>query len=319
MLVPDVAEAAGQPIERVLGLEDGINRAASVVGPIGAAALVALVGAPGALLLDAASFTVAGVIVAAGVPRPVLRGGDGAEPEEGSYLARLRTGAQFLRADGLLRSIVAMVATTNLLDQALGAVLLVVWAREQGGGAGLMAAVSASVAAGAVIGAITASAVGHRLPRRATFAVSFFLIGGPRFAVLGFAAPLWLVVVVCFVGGLGAGTINPILGAVELERIPEHLRARVLSLINSAAWALIPFGGLLGGLLSDRIGVHQALLACGAVYTVATVLPVLRPEWAQLDRARQPQRDGPVSPPVVAVVQAQPREAGSATSRVETG
>lgn len=319
VLVPDVAEAAGQPIERVLGLEDGINRAASVVGPIGAAALVALVGAPGALLLDAASFTVAGVIVAAGVPRPVLRGGDGAEPEEGSYLARLRTGAQFLRADGLLRSIVAMVATTNLLDQALGAVLLVVWAREQGGGAGLMAAVSASVAAGAVIGAITASAVGHRLPRRATFAVSFLLIGGPRFAVLGFAAPLWLVVVVCFVGGLGAGTINPILGAVTLERIPEHLRARVLSLINSAAWALIPFGGLLGGLLSDRIGVHQALLACGAVYTVATVLPVLRPEWAQLDRARQPGRDGPVSPPVVAVVQAQPREAGSATSRDETG
>lgn len=315
LLVPAVAEAAGQPIERVLGLEDGINRAASVVGPIGAAALVALLGAPGALLLDAASFAVAGVIVAAGVPRPAHHG-DAANPEEGSYLARLRTGAQFLRADGLLRSIVAMVATTNLLDQALAAVLLVVWAREQGGGAGLMAAVSASVAAGAVIGAITASAVGHRLPRRATFAVSFFLIGGPRFAVLGFAAPLWLVMVVCFVGGLGAGTINPILGAVTLERIPEHLRARVLSLVNSAAWALIPFGGLLGGLLSDRIGVHQALLACGAVYTVATVLPVLRPEWAQLDRARKPGRDGPASPPVVAVVQAEPREAGSPTSRV---
>lgn len=318
VLVPDVAEAAGQPIERVLGLEDGINRAASVAGPLGAAALVALLGAPGALLLDAASFAVAGVIVAAGVPRAAHRGDEGAEPEEGSYLARLRTGAQFLRADGLLRSIVAMVATTNLLDQALGAVLLVVWAREQGGGAGLMAAVSASVSAGAVIGAITASAIGHRLPRRATFAVSFFLGGGPRFAVLGFAAPLWLVVVVCFVGGLGVGTINPILGAVTLERIPEHLRARVLSLINSAAWALIPFGGLLGGLLSDRIGVHQALLACGAVYTVATVLPVLRPEWAQLDRARQPGRDGPVSPQVVAVVQAEPRKAGSATSRLES-
>ena len=133
-----------------------------------------------------------------------------------------------------------------------------------------------------------ASAVGHRLPRRATFAVSFFLIGGPRFAVLGLGAPLWAVVIVCFVGGIGAGTINPILGAVQFERIPAHLRARVLALTNSAAWVLIPFGGLVGGLLSDRFGVSAALLACGAVYTVATVLPALRPEWSQLDRPRRP-------------------------------
>jgi nitrate/nitrite transporter NarK len=48
VLVPPVAAAAGQPVERVLGLEDGINRAASIVGPLGAAALVGLVGAPGA-------------------------------------------------------------------------------------------------------------------------------------------------------------------------------------------------------------------------------------------------------------------------------
>jgi predicted MFS family arabinose efflux permease len=117
-----------------------------------------------------------------------------------------------------------------------------------------------------------------------TFTVAFLLIGAPRFAVLGLAAPLWLVLAVVFVGGLGGGTINPILGAVEVERIPEHARARVLSLISSLAYALIPFGGLLGGLLTERIGVSATLLVCGAVYLVATTLPALRPEWREMDR-----------------------------------
>jgi predicted MFS family arabinose efflux permease len=58
----------------------------------------------------------------------------------------------------------------------------------------------------------------------------------------------------------------------------------VLSLITSCAWALIPFGGLLGGLLSDHLGISAALLICGAVYTVATTVPALRPEWREMNR-----------------------------------
>jgi MFS family permease len=94
-----------------------------------------------------------------------------------------------------------------------------------------------------------------------------------------------LVFVVLFVGGLGCGLINPILGAVEMERVPEHMRARVMSLMTSMCWALIPFGGLVGGLLATHLGIGPALLVCGGVYFVATTLPALRPEWAQMNRA----------------------------------
>jgi MFS family permease len=281
--LPGVAEAAGTPVERVMGLEDGIGRFASVVGPLGAAALVGVLGAPAALAVDAVSFAVAAVVVAVGVP-PQLAGPQPRDADEGSYLRRLREGAAVVRRDGLLRSIVGMVAVTNLLDAALSGVLLAVWARQQGGGAGLMGVVAAAMSAGAVLGAATAAVVGHRLPRRLTFSVAFFLIGAPRFAVLGLGAPLWLVLAVVFVGGLGGGTINPILGAVQIERIPERARARVLSLITSMAYALIPFGGLLGGLLSDGVGVSAALLGCGFVYLVATTVPALRPEWREMDR-----------------------------------
>ncbi|GMA86370.1 hypothetical protein GCM10025868_16200 [Angustibacter aerolatus] len=264
-----------------------------MLGPLGAAALVGLVGAAGALTADAASFLVAAVVVAVGVPAAVAAIGpaelDADDPDAaGSYRARLASGARFVRRDGLLRSIVGMVSVTNLLDAAYGGVLLAVWATRQGGGAPLVGVVAATMSAGAVIGALTAAAVGHRLPRRATFGWGFFLVGAPRFVVLALDVPLPVVLVVLFVGGLGAGTLNPILGAVEVERIPEHLRARVLSLMGSLAFALIPFGGLVGGLLSDHLGVRTALLVCGAVYLVATTLPALRPEWREPGRRTPP-------------------------------
>jgi MFS family permease len=297
VMVPDVATASRQPTERVLGLEDSINRTSSVIGPLGAAALVAALGAPMAIAFDAASFIVAAAVVAIGLPREVGRarpaeddGGDDAE----SYLRRLRFGVTFVRRDGLLRSIVLMVGTTNLLDQALSTVLIVVWARSQGGGAGLMGLVAAAMGLGSVIGALTAASIGHRLPRRTTFAWSFFLIGAPRFLVFGLGAPLWVVLPVLFMGGIGVGTINPILGAVQLDRIPERLRARVLSVMTGGTAALVPFGGLVGGLLTERFGISAALLTCGAAYTVVTLLPLFGPEWREMDQARtRTPDDGP--------------------------
>ncbi|WP_426565675.1 MFS transporter [Angustibacter sp. McL0619] len=292
VLAPAVAKAAGQPNERVLGLEDGISRAASVIGPLLAAVLVTAVGAATAIALDAATFAIAAVVFLVALRPSEARPAKGTDGEPGpdagddeSYLVRLRAGARFVWSDGLLRSIVAMVAVTNLLDAALSGVLIAVWAQHRGGGAGLMGAAAAALSTGAVIGAFTAAVIGHRMPRRVAFAVGFFVIGAPRFAVLGFDVPLVVVFVVLFVGGLGCGVINPILGAVEMERIPEHMRARVMSLMTSLAWSLIPFGGLVGGLLATRLGIGPALLVCGVVYFVATTLPALRPEWARMNRS----------------------------------
>jgi MFS family permease len=291
VMVPDVAAASGQPPERVLGLEDTMYRTSSVLGPLGAAVLVAVLGAPTAIAFDAASFVVAAVVVLVGVRPPVGSAASTADSDPAPYLRRLRSGMAFVRRDGLLRSILAMVGTTNLLDQALSAVLVVVWARWQGGGAGLMGLVAASMGLGAVIGALTAASVGHRLPRRTTYTWCFFVVGGPRFLVLALGAPLWVVLPVLFVGGLGAGTLNPILGAVELERIPTHLRARVLSVLTSGSQVLVPFGGVVGGVLAEQFGIQAALLACGAVYTAATLMPLFGRHWREMDRRSEPVPD----------------------------
>ena len=93
-------------------------------------------------------------------------------------------------------------------------------------------------------------------------------------------------------GGFGAGFINPILGAVMYERIPEALVGRVITLTSALSWAGMPFGGLVAGLLVSGYGEVAALLAVGAAYTVATMAPLLVPSFRRFDERPAPRPRG---------------------------
>ncbi|WP_420790316.1 MFS transporter [Streptomyces sp. SPB074] len=135
-----------------------------------------------------------------------------------------------------------------------------------------------------------ASVYAHRLRRRPVFFVGYFLAGAPRYLVLALDVPLWLVVAVFAVSGLGAGFLNPILGAVQIERVPRPLLGRVHGLVTALAWAGIPFGGLLAGGLLGVGPLAAVLLLFGAVYLLTTSLAGLLPEWRAMDRRRLAER-----------------------------
>jgi MFS family permease len=189
----------------------------------------------------------------------------------------------------VLVAMTAMVSVTNLLDAAFVAVLLPVWARETGGGAGAVGLFLGTFSAAAVLGSVVASAQGDRIPRYLTYVVCFSLVGLPRFLVLGLGAPLGWVLPTCVVMGFACGFINPILGAVIYERIPGHLTGRVTALNSALCWSLLPLGGLLGGALVATAGMQSAMLVVGLLYTMVALSPVLVPAWRTIDR--RPARD----------------------------
>jgi MFS family permease len=90
------------------------------------------------------------------------------------------------------------------------------------------------------------------------------------------------------VGGFASGFLNPILGAVIYERVPDALMGRVTTLSNAACWSLMPFGGVLGGVLSDSLGISAALFIIGIAYFVATMAPLAIPSFRQFDKPRAP-------------------------------
>jgi MFS family permease len=85
-------------------------------------------------------------------------------------------------------------------------------------------------------------------------------------------------------GGFASGFLNPILGAVIYERVPDAVMGRVTTLSNALCWSLMPIGGLLGGVLSETIGITAALLVVGFAYLAATMAPLAIPAFRQFDR-----------------------------------
>ena len=284
-MTPELARVAGWSLERVAGLAAAVERTSTMTGAALAGLLVATVGATNALYVDAASFVVAFAVFAlatSGLGRPV-------PPEVGadatSYATELRQGWQFLRTEPVLIALCAMVAVTNLVDQAYAAVLAPVWAKESGAGVAVLGTLFAVMSGASVLGALAAARWGETLPRFRTYVIAFLVAGAPRYVVMALESPVWAVFAVTAVAGFAAGFLNPILGAVILERIPAPLLGRVSSLNTAICWSLMPLGGILGGLAVAGLGVSPALLVAGAVYLATTMAPTRVPSFRRMDRA----------------------------------
>jgi len=284
-MLPVLVDQVDMPTERITGLTGAVERGASMAGAALAGGLVAVVGAADALVVDAVSFLVSGVLLAA-TTRAATRPASGAVSQSSSYRAELRSGWDFMRRDPILMGIGVMVAVTNLLDAAWSAVLVPVWARDSGHGVAAVGVLGATFGGAAIAGSIMAAAYGARLPRYLVYVVAFLLAGVPRFVVLALDSPMTVVLAVAIVGGFAAGFLNPLLSAVLFERIPPELMGRVTSMNLAMSWSLIPFGGLLGGILVTGVGLAPALLIVGGAYFVTTMVPAFQPRWRELDDRR---------------------------------
>ncbi|MGI5147540.1 MFS transporter [Plantactinospora sp. CA-294935] len=302
VVFPETVAAAGTPMTRATSMHDGLSRLATLLGAPLAGLLIAVLDAPLVLLLDAGTFLVGALLVALAVPKRLRTvepapAGDGATPDREPYLVALRAGLRYLRHDRLVHGILLMLLVTNLADAAYTAVLTPVWASEVVRSSTALGLLAASFALGAVLGNVVFTVVAHRVPRFTVFAVGFLLAGAPRFVALALLDRLWVIYLVSFVAGISVAAINPILGAVSFERIPERLRARVLGLTHAAAWAGIPLGGLLGGLAVQELRLPVACLVFAGAYLLVTLLPFVMPVWRELDRPPTPPAGTRAEPP----------------------
>ena len=273
-----------------LRLYDGVSRLGALVGLPFAGVLVAVMNAADVLTIDAGTFVISAATVALLIPAAAQpRRHPAAEiAEPAGYFSSLRQGFSFLAHDRLLLGIAAMILVTNFVDQAGNAVLIPVWAHDIIHSSVALGLVGAAFALGAVAGNAATTVLAGRLPRRLTYSIGFFIAGAPRFvalAVLGAVSP---VLAVTFVAGLGAGGINPILGAVSYERVPRHLQARVLGAVAASAWVAVPIGSLAGGLAVSVAGDRIALLAAAALYCLVSFPPFLFPVWQQMSAPAKP-------------------------------
>ncbi|HZM24471.1 MAG TPA: MFS transporter [Anaerolineales bacterium] len=282
-LLPELAEQAGMPIERVTSLTHVIERGARLVGAPLAGLLIGVMGTANVLWLDAASFFVSAAIIGFVIAAPKFIE---KEDKTGKYFDELRDGLRFIAHDKLILSIVVMVMLTNFLDAIFGGVVQPVYVKEVFGDALDLGLLLAANGGGAVVGGLIFAAIGHRLPRHATF-VAAFVLTGFRFWVYALYPPLAVLIATTFITSIGAGPINPIIGAVEFERIPPNMRGRVFGAVTAGAWIAMPLGMLLGGVLTEKLGTFVMMIGLAITFLITTLSMAFIPAMKEMNRKPQ--------------------------------
>jgi MFS family permease len=280
-LLPELGRDAQMRMERVNAIGDGLIRVSGLLGTPLAAVMIVLVGTSNLLWLDAASFFISALLIGILVPRtPIVNiTKEGEETSPGILLV----GVRFILHNRLLLSMIVTSMITNLLDAALFSVAIPVYARQIWGSVLPIGAVSAAFGGCAFISTLIFGAIGHRLPRRMTFALCYIAIG-IRFWALALRLPIPALIGIYVFNGLAVGPINPIAMTVEQEAIPAEMRARVFGASAAGYLAGIPIGGLVGGFLIGWIGLLPALFAMGACYLLVTSSLLINPALKDMRR-----------------------------------
>jgi MFS family permease len=283
-LVPALARAAGMTRERVNSVDRATVRFGSLIGPLVGGLLIALIGAPNVLLVDAGTFLVSAAVIAVGVPARFSRAPD-VDPTavRSDYGAELRAGLRFVVRSHLLLSMVLIATIGNALDKPLTTVVAPVYAREIFDSAGALGLMVGAFGGGALVGTLAYGAVGRRWPRRLTFLLCFVTSPLVGFGALALTPPLPVVVAAVFLAGLLAGPINPIYETVIQEHTPPEMLGRVFGTIQALAFALIPVGSVLAGVSIQRFGTVPTIVGMGVVYLLVTLGAFLNPRLRAMD------------------------------------
>jgi MFS family permease len=281
-ILPQLVEHAGTTIERGASLLDGVSRGARMVGAPLAGVLIAVLDPANVLFVDAATFAVSALLMRVFVAAPARSGGTFGSQ---GYVADLREGFAYLWRDRLVRAIVAMVVVTNMLDAGMGGVLSPVYADRVLDSVVALGLMGGALSGGAFAGTLLFAWRGHRLPRVKTLVLAFTIGGALRYFVLAVEPGLAPILVWNVLAGIGIGAINPILGTLQYERVPERLRGRVFGAVTAGVLAAAPFGALLAAGCVGLLGLRATLVTFGVVYAACTLSPLVVPAWRDADRA----------------------------------
>ncbi|MGA9859656.1 MAG: MFS transporter [Solirubrobacteraceae bacterium] len=280
-LVPELVPA--ESLAQANSLDQLIRPLAlRLAGPAIGGALVSALGTGGAFGLDAGSFLVSAVTLAAMSPS---RRVPGPAPALGSVGREIGEGLRYVRRHPWLWATFASAAIAYLLFMGPTEVLLpfIVKNRLADGAADL----GIVFAAGGLGSLLCAIAIGQRgLPRRSiTFMYLTWTLATLAIAGYGIAGNLWglMLASVAFNTLETAGTIA--WSTAKQRHVPTALLGRVSSLDWLISIGLLPVSFALTGPVSAALGLRATLVGAGVLGAAVTLAALFVPGVRGLDRA----------------------------------
>jgi predicted MFS family arabinose efflux permease len=262
VILPELVGEDERRMSQANSAIEGGTAFAALIGPALAGLLIPFIGAPNVLYVDAASYLIAFVLVAAFVPRR--------KPVAGAQAGGVLDGVRFLLRDSLLAPIAVIVVAFGFLASGMSAGLPVYAYAQFDGSSRIAGLFYAALGAGAVVGSIVAVMAVRMIPplRLAGLAILAFIV--PLW-VLPFLPPWPLVGLSLFVAMFFTPLINGPFFAVLTSRTPDALRAKVMTAVISINTLAAPLGFLAAGQVLERWGVATLFTLVAIGMTLAAL------------------------------------------------
>ena len=247
---------------------------AQLAGPGLSGALVELITAPAAVLVDAVSFLASAIFLfriraeERAPTRAERRAGPGMKEE-------VKEGLRWVLGNRYLRWIAASTATFNFFGNIIFAIYLVYAVRELGLRPGVIGVVFAVANIGYLLGALLANRLSRRFGVGPTIVIG--AAGSTSLLLLAVAPrsnPIPFLIASQAISSMGVPIYNITQLSFRQAITPERLQGRMNSVMRFIVWGVMPLGALLGGALASWFSLRTAIWV-GAIGMSLAVLPVL--------------------------------------------
>lgn len=249
-----------------------IRSSSESIGPAVGGFLVGIIGAPLALLADAASY----LFSACCVWRVAIPDSRNDRVTSQGVLSDIRDGLRFLFRERVFLAVAMTAGLGNLWDTAWIAIAPIFIITELGQGPAAYGLLLAIGAVGGILGAAASQKLSRWLGEARYFIVAA-LVAGISFCLVPFSGSGWGIaplVVGTFIANFALGGAGVAAVTFRQATCPPALLGRVTASMRLLIWGMTPIGGLVGGLLATNIG-SRLSVGVIAIGMVLAALPAL--------------------------------------------
>lgn len=234
--------------------------AAEIVGPGLAGTLIQIASAPGAVVVDAASF-LASALFLRGIDAPEIP----APPRAAGVKIwhEIAEGIRTVVHDPILRTLTLSTSLWNLFENARYAMLVLFLSRELDLAPGAIGAIFAIGSVGFLLGSVLPAPAARRLGLGRAILVGVIgvvpgdiliaVAGGPKLLAATLVTAGW------FLGGLAGPVYDVNQYSLRQAVTPDRLRGRVSASIRLLIRGIVPIGAIIGGLLAEWVGLRAVM------------------------------------------------------------
>lgn len=279
VMLRDVTSLAGLTHDQTIGPYTASVRLAATLGAPAAGTLITFFGAPGVLVVDAATFLVSAALVLLLVPNtPESRTAAASAEQPGT--SDLTAGFAVLRGDRMLRTLTIVAVVLAVMTAGWNSVGAPIYGKTVLNSAVQLGVVLGLFGAGALLGTLAYAPLSRRL-NRYTLLIAALICAGPLpWVGLACHPPLLTLLATMALAGVGLGVLSPFYLSLQYDRVPRGDQAHLFGLTLGLQTGGEALGAALAGLTLTHLTIQQTLLGMSlitaALVLTAAVTPSLR-------------------------------------------